>query len=851
MIINRRWTRRWLQLALAWLISQAAFAGFLEDAHSLDLPAQPLSQALRALAVQTNAQIYYDDQTLLDRNRTAPLQGRYALAVALDRLLSGTPWRYDVVDGVIMVMRASPAAAIPAARTRERTRPRAPAAVGLDEVVVTASKRAESIQETPISATVFAAGDIDAERFQRLADIDGSVPNLSISLGQTGGNSALQAFIRGVGETDYLITTDPAVGLYIDGVYIARTTGANVGLIDVERIEVLRGPQGTLFGKNAIAGAISIATRQPGWSPQAALEASYGSRNLIELRGSGDWPLLDDRLALRVAVMSREADGWQQRPGRDGGAERKRAARAGLRWHPADRFESLLVLDGSTQDQPSYANTVLRFNPAAPVAVAYRDADLTPPCCELNSPYSSGGTSPLARDNSHAFSATWTNTWSPDEQLTVRSISGYRDSDAEFGQDYDHSAAAYYAFGDITQHWQFSQELQLIGEAEAVHWVAGLYHFEESGSDESTLEVVPAAVAAGEPIADLNLRSHTQQATRSQALFAQFEYNLTERWTLGLGARYTYEKKRYRKRGIRSITGQPQLPPSKQPASAECTVTGSTAGSPFRCEGDWEAFTPKLELSYRWSDALFLYGLAASGFRSGGFNGRPTSLSLIESYDPEYLESVELGFKLENSDRRLRLNGAAFVNNYRDKQQTVNIADPTTGSMFLTVNNAGRARIQGFELEATALLSDRFKARAGLGFTDARFLRWDDALMGDLSDRKFPYAPRWNGDVSLIYQGPGSDLGSFSGEVNLDFKDDFHLDPENSRYLHASAYSTVNASLGWRSLEEQWEIILAGKNLTNRQALASGFDGSNFFGVVHANYIAPRQWWLTLRYRVN
>lgn len=838
---------------VAWWIPQVGAAA-LAEVHTLDLPAQPLPAALRALALQAGAQIYYD-QPLLERYRAPPLRGRLTLAAALDRLLVGQGLRYEVLDGVIMVMRA-PAAIV-------QTQPRMPVSAParppprrvpvpmLEELLVTASKRPEPMQDVPISTTVLGAADIEGARLDRLADIEGSVPNLSISLGQTGGNSALQAFIRGVGELDYLITTDPAVGLYVDGVYIARTTSANFALADVERIEVLRGPQGTLFGKNAIAGAISIATREPGDRRRAMVEAGIGSYGLLELRGDADWPLLADALSVRVSVLSRESDGWQRRPGGDGGAEDKLAGRLGVRWRPGERFESLLVVDGSRQDQPPYANTIIWFNPAAPAAVAYRNAGLSPPCCALNSFFRSGGDSLLARDDFRALGGTWTNTWMPEARWTIRSITGYRDTDAEFGQDYDHSTAAYYAFGDITVHWQFSQELQAIGELGRARWIAGLYHFKEAGGDESILEVVPAAVAADAPITDLNLSSHTRQTTRSQALFAQLDYALTERWQLALGARYTYEKKSYRKRGMRLITGQPQLPASMQPASKDCSATGATTGSPFRCASDWDAFTPKLELSYRWSDTLLLYGLAANGFRSGGFNGRPTALSLIESYDPEYLESLEFGFKAESADHRMRLNGATFFNRYRNKQQTVNIADPTTGSVFLTVNNAGKARIDGFELEAAALLGDRLEARLGVGYTNARFVRWRDALEGDLSRRKFPNAPRWNGNASLTYHWPEGAFGALSWRADLHFQDDLYLDPENNEYLHTPAYTTLNASVRWLAPREDWEVVLSGKNLTDRQELVSGFDGSAFFGVIHANYIAPRRLQLSVRYHVE
>jgi len=831
----------------------------------MHLPRQSLADNLRALALQTHMQIYYE-QAQVSARPSSELNGRYSVADALSALLADSDLGYELIDAKTIVIkprashRTAPAAkAVEPAPAEKTVVPESPHQVMrnkpvsvLEEVLVTATRRVESLQDTPISVTAITAEQIDRLQLASVSSVGESTPNLNFSMGQSGGSSTVQAFIRGVGESDYMITTDPAVGLYLDGVYIARTAGANFALADVSQIEILRGPQGTLFGKNAIGGAISITTRKPEGQFLASLEASIGRYDLFGTRAYLQLPLVEDQLFMGISLLTRKSDGWQRRPeGGNGGAEDKLAGRVTVRWLPAADFESLLSIDATHQDQPSYANTILAINPQAQTITGYQNAGLQPPCCTLNSNTRSGDTSPLARDDVQAYGLNWTNQWHASDELTIKSITGYRDTKAGFGQDYDHSAAAFYAFGDETKHLQFSQEFQFIGTAlnERLNWVGGIYYFHENGSDISTLEVVPGAVAAHTYFADFNVHADNKQKTTSRAVFADVHYELTDAVTVGLGARYTREDKYFQKSGFRTVTGAPQFAPGALPPSPDCSRIGpANLGAPFHCDAQWGAFTPKADIAYRFDENLMAYAQVSRGFRSGGFNGRPTQLSLITSYDPEFLTSYEAGFKAESFEHRLRTNGAIYYSKYTDKQQTVNAADRNTGVVALTVNNAGAATIKGFELEATALPGAGFQIDAGLGFTDAYFTKWQDAVYGDYSNRQFPNTPKWTGNLGVQYDFDIGRYGHVAARLDANYRDDVWLDAENHPLLRSEAFTMLNASLRWIAPGKHWELMLSGKNLTDRRALLSGFDSTSFYGMATGNYTAPRQWFFTVRY---
>ena len=338
-------------------------------------------------------------------------------------------------------------------------------APALQEVTVTAQRVAENLQSTPISMTALSGSFIEKFDVQRVTSLETVSPNLIFNSGTGGSSSQVSAFIRGVGQFDFLLTTDPAVGLYVDGVYLARTFGTNLELNDIQRVEVLRGPQGTLFGKNNIGGAINITTLTPTGSGRTDFRASAGNYDSYALDAYTDQRITDD-LALGISLMARKSDGWQTRPlGDDGGKEEREGGRATLSWTPTATFSSRLSAEFSAQAQPSSPNVMIAYNPAAATVpfLSLFNAFVKPCCTPPTNIDQSGAEGPLVRDDLHGFATTWINDWKLGGGVDLKSISAYRYSHADFGRDGDNSYVDYN--GDVhNEHdTQLSEEVQASG----------------------------------------------------------------------------------------------------------------------------------------------------------------------------------------------------------------------------------------------------------------------------------------------------------------------------------------------------------------------------------------------------
>src|SRR5688572_8981775 len=576
---------------------------------------------------------------------------------------------------------------------------------GLEEVVVTAQRVETDIQKTPVAVTALTGDFLRDYDFRQVTSIEGAAPNLNFAASTGAASSQVSAFIRGVGEFDFLLTTDPAVGLYIDGVYLARTFGANLDLAAVERVEVLRGPQGTLFGKNNIGGAINLITRKPEGSGRTDAELTGGSYNSWRASIVSDIPLSDD-LALLLSAAGRKSDGWQDRPGADGGEEDRVGARAALRFTPSDAFESILALDYVDQSQTNYPNNMVVYNPLTSPFIGLFNGFVSPtnPCCTPNESIDESGVTEglLPHDDMQSLGASWFNNWTLAGGKVLKSITAYRETEALFGRDGDNSGLDYNGDVHDEDHDQFSQEFQLASQGnDKWNWIAGLYYFREETDDRTRLVTADGlfgALSSLEPIVDLNDLSNpltqlflaryaldftvdfdNHQTTTDYAAYFHGDYSFAERWTLGLGLRYTNEEKEFRQTATRAasqtpllisvdpFTGQPILTPANLDTPSDACSNLAVDGS-FRCEADWDDLSGELNLGVQWTDDVFAYGKYSRGFRSGGINGRPVQLSLVQDYDPEYLDNFEVGLKTLLADRRVRLNTAAFYIKYQDIQ---------------------------------------------------------------------------------------------------------------------------------------------------------------------------------------
>ncbi|MCY4426110.1 MAG: TonB-dependent receptor [Halieaceae bacterium] len=777
----------------------------------------------------------------------------------------------------IALVLAAPATAIAPSTWAQDT-----SALALEEVLVTARKREENIQDTPISVTAISSEMIEQAKMFKVADLEQHTPNLTIRSSDNGVSSALQAYLRGVGQFDFALTVDPGVGMYVDGVYLARTVGANFQLSDIEQIQVLRGPQGTLFGKNTIGGAINVTTRRPSGDTLYSAGLTGGEDNYISFDGYLEFPITDE-VAASVAVLTKNSDGWQERDrGDDAGNDGMWAVRGHLDADFTDAWNSHLVLDYTSIDQNVYPQVLTDFDPSAIFASTYNLAVLGPrgeSCCEPhpNDIYRSKALNELDKEQNDTLGLSWTNTFDLGG-LTLKSITGYRDMDSESYRDADNNVYDYFSVGSVFDVQQFSQEFVLIDETGGTFdWLVGLYYLNEDGEHGSTVTIAGGlyeALAAlplfvttptGVPLAflavplDLTLFYDRAQETTSYAAFFNTTWHLSGDARLNVAARYTYDEKDMDMYTIKLASQTPLLIP--RPTSPDvCTdaVADGLGGSNLSCNEDWDEFSPRIGLDYDFNEDVMGYASISGGFRSGVYNGRPTATDQVSVADPETLVSYELGLKSMLWDNRLQLNGALFYNDYEDRQFLVNRPSGSAESaLSLVVANAADSTLWGGELEFTLLATQGLTISGGLSYIDPEYKDFESfntatGELEDLSHRPFSNVPEWTANLlaQYVYKFHNGDELRLRG--NLAYKDDIHYsDDEQSNSferLHADSYTIFNAGVTYVTTDQNWEFSFFGRNLGDEQEIRGGF-GVDAFGTTTVSYTEPRRYFFSVKYR--
>lgn len=714
-----------------------------------------------------------------------------------------------------------------------------PAAAAVDDVVVTARRRSENLQDVPIAVTAVTGEGLDARGYGSLTDIQQMTPNLTFTPGTGGSSGQMSAYVRGVGEYDYIVTSDPAVAVFFDGVYQGRPFGALTSLMGIERVEVLRGPQGSLFGKNTIGGAISVVLQKPTGSNSGEADLKVGSFDYAQVRGSYDFALTDE-LAMSVSALGRWGDGWQKLDsGGTKGDTDQIAGRAALRWTRGD-FDAVLSVDGYRQRQNGAANNMIAFQPGF-----FSDlySTFVEPCCNVPSSIDRTDVTPVLNvDNADAGSATLTLDF-PALGGDLKSITAARYSRVAFARDGDASITNYSGDRqDITSR-QFSQEFQLSHELfdGKVTTLTGLYLFHERARQKTLLVTAwglyPKLLEAGFDPAmaaalDFNINFDQTQETNNIALFGNATYRVNEKLSFDIGARLTHESKEFDQTAQRIFAQVPLIP----------GVPG------YQLEESWTNFSPKVSVNYEFNDEVRGYGIISQGFRSGGFNGRPTSEAEIGSFDPEILTSYEIGLKNDLFDRRLRLNVGAFYNQYEDMQ--VNVSYPVLGGVVVRTENAGKARIWGIEAEGRFIASDWLTLEGAVGYLDAAyeeyFSRDADGNVLDYSHLKLKHTPPWTASLGAVFTGR---IGQFDTTFRVDaaYMDEQYSDTQNQPLLKGEAHTLLNASLNFRA-DNGVSFGIEGQNLTDERVIKEGYDGSGSFGFVEAYYNPPRRVYASIRY---
>ena len=716
------------------------------------------------------------------------------------------------------------------------------------EIVVTARRTEERLQRVPASVSAFNERTLDRIQAADPTGLQGAVPNLNIVQGR-GSSNATNIYIRGVGQPDALQTFDPAVGVYIDDVYLSRIRGTQLDLLDIERIEVLRGPQGTLYGKNTIGGAFKVITRKPGQDVRINGTVAIGSYNQFELRGAASGPL-SDQFALGFAMMRATRDGFVEdyRNDREYNDRDTIGARAALAFTPSDR----LRVDISGDHTEDYA----KLNVGQPIN-SLKSLFLLPLPVTHNleeDGYDFEGTTTDGLPNRTRLThsgVSGTIAYDLTDALTLKSITAYRKLDTA---DYIDIDATEYEVGDVfvgVDQKQLSQELQLAYNFGSVSGVAGLYYLKEDvGSHQEAYadDYVRPVFTAFTRFIDDDLE------TRSVAAYANATLPLTAQLRLSAGLRYTHERKEYDR----------------------ITYTVINNGAPggfyeFNPSGSWSDLSPSLSVDYQINPDVMLYGRAAKGFKSGGFNGRANTPNASTEYEPETVWSYEAGFKSRIASQ-LTLNGALFHNNYRDFQARVGTSelDPILGaSPVLSVLNAGKLRIRGAELEAAWTPLAGLLLDSQIGYLDAEYEEFEDIRFpgGSRAFQTPAFSPKWTMRFGGQYAFALGSAGSLtvSGQSRYRSRAALAVDSTFVNYptigspgigttnevegLFQNSYWLHDARIVWENPSKRLAIGLYGNNLTDKAYKTDAQEFSSVGEIRTVYYGAPRTFTLRLTAR--
>ncbi len=797
----------------------------------------------------------------------------------------------------------------------------------LEEITVTSQKREQNLQNVPIAVTAFTGAALQDHAIQDISGLAKLAPNVNLDTASPfgGSNQVLSASIRGIGQDDFAINLDPGVGVYVDGIYYARTIGANANLLDVDRVEILKGPQGTLFGRNTIGGAISIVTRNPGDTYEARGDISTGSYNRHDFEATADIPI-NDALSSTITFSSLNRDGYQQRipyPGASSyvsdapnafhssgsdtyntlGGQGENIIRAKLLWKPADDLTVTTEADWTHVHESSVPETLLKTvtslaTPGSAFGAFYNlcvEGRFIPTVCGPRGPglsiQNGGSTGQFAPgnagvstgnpgifganrlpygdqfitgnpdtsyatgpdfDNMDSFGGAVTADWELNDHTHLKSISGYRRLDWAVGLDADGSPIEINAGGFKEGQHQFSQELQLNGDAldGKLKYAAGLYYFNEAGYEHDY-------VTLGDGL--LQIEGLPKINTSSYAAYSHVDYTVVDNLTLIVGARYSYDHKQiqefqddlnafdYKISGLYPVSAAyAPLLGFPNPNNPLQYLPGATVTQNFY------VFTPTVGLQYQFTPDLMGYVTYSKGYKDGGWTIRVTQPEPAQpSFGPEKAETYEAGLKSEWLDHRLQVDLAGFYTDYRGIQ--LNFQE----GISPTIRNAGDADILGLEVESRWLVGDGFSLGATGGYIDAYYTSLENGINYGQAcvqpyepcitlGSKLPKTPKFKVSLSPEYMQPLANGAAIRYGVDYTHTSSMFNDAINTSLLRRPTSDIVNASITYISADGHYEIVVGGTNITNDRFLTTGNEDTSG-GLIYGTYNEPAEWYITLR----
>ena len=741
---------------------------------------------------------------------------------------------------------------------------------GIEDIIVTAEFREQNLQETPLAISAFSGELLQARGAADTNDIDMFVPNAVIQPLGAGWGSTVAAFVRGIGLNDNILSYEPGVPIYVDDVYLGRNQGAIMDLLDLERVEVLRGPQGTLFGKNAIGGTVRFISSKP-TGDGGEVSVTAGERSRLNVRGMFDTAIVPDKLLLRIAGSSKTQDGYfdildyecVNGPGSlggNGGAgnspifpglsfdlgsatnvagncvvdelgnENVQSGRGTLLWNAGDNVEVMFNADVTRQRQKGPADEYVRFyRPGTPEAglpgawnalvgvpifgLAWDDRFLTPSSFTNYNRYVdpiSGRTFPNV-NNLDASGMSMTIEWSLGDDLTLKSITAQREFDNEFGRTSSGSAIPLDLTYDVTEHDQVTQEFQLTGSTDRLDWAAGLFYYTADDSNYQSGTLFPGILYQQD--------SFDSQDAENWAVFVHGVFSLTDQLSLTAGVRYTDDKK-VAQISRHNFNGTDRLP-----------VPGfTTQTSPGTVIVDEDKVSPTLGIDYQMNDNVMLFALYSTGFRGGGFSPRPSNGLQLAPFLSEELENYEVGVKSEMFEDTFRVNANLFFSTYTDQQVFLGTTDPS-GALWFRQTNSGESEYWGVEVETMWRPSQGFSLDSAIGYihheltdpgvanTCITFQNGDPCY----STR----TPEWTFALGGAYEFQLSEGGTVTARLDGRYQSKVYFlaygsDLDPVRHIASNpiegvqeGYTTYNGRVTWLPAGGAWELAAYGLNLTD------------------------------------
>ncbi|WP_125779049.1 TonB-dependent receptor [Pseudoalteromonas rubra] len=739
------------------------------------------------------------------------------------------------------------------------------------EVTVEARKVKENALAIPVSISVMSEQFLRERNVNTLLEAAYFIPNIDVTtVGENSGcTHCANITIRGIGQVDPLPTVDPSVGLYLDGVYYARSPGGIFDLYDVRQVEVLRGPQGAIFGKNTIGGAVTIYTHDPVEDTFADGEITLGAFERRDVRMRANLAL-SDSLSSRFTFTHLNRDGFVKRDnGEFEGGQDEWAASAKFRYQASPQLTAQLSLDQRRINSGSAPSVLAAKNDQAVLLVLYNDlvaqsgvAEPYPPLQIFGSAHRSAslGTNFNTLDQSGVLLSI---EWQTPQQWQLKSLTAYREFYATYGRDFDNNPAIIGDTQDFQRQFQFSQELHISGSAldEQLDWLVGLFHFNEHinhltdlvfiGGLYQALESVPGPLdgspldnptsigGPGNPLnigLDIDSGFDNQVDIKSTAVFTHIKYALTQRWAVHLGGRLTFEDKMQQVQSDAGNAGVILIDRTRH-------TQGQKNGGPI--ERSWRVFSPQGGIEYHFSDKQFVYLSASRGFKSGGFNGIPNSPTSAQPFDPEYLTAYELGYKTKLLADTLQLSLAAFDMQHKDMQ--LRGGQSTEAGLEIFIDNVGETRIRGIEASFEALPAPDWRLSGNLSYTDARFDSVGTATQVT-TDSTLMRSPRWTAALGLRYHWHTAMRHPVKIGLDWGFRSKTYNDVFNTELGAQGSFSLVNARIS-HAITDQLELALFVRNLTDKRVLIGGNDFTEVFGVAEHYLAPPREWGLSFSYQ--